>query len=120
MQILRIEHVQLAMPSGGEAKARTFFVELLGMREVSKPQALANRGGCWFEAGAVHLHLGVEENFLPARKAHPAFVVSDLTRLRQRLEVNGYNCQDDVAIQGFKRCFVADPFGNRIELMQAL
>jgi catechol 2,3-dioxygenase-like lactoylglutathione lyase family enzyme len=108
------------MPPGGEAAARAFYGGLLGMREVPKPQELAKRGGCWFAAGEARLHLGVEADFAPARKAHPAFVVDDLGAMRSRLERAGVLCRDDVPLDGFVRTYVADPFGNRVELMQVV
>lgn len=116
----RIDHVQLAMPEGGEDGARAFYGGLLGMDEVPKPPNLARRGGCWFEGGEVRLHLGVEADFRPARKAHPALLVDDLGALRRRLSEAGVECRDDEPLEGFVRTYVDDPFGNRLELMQAL
>jgi catechol 2,3-dioxygenase-like lactoylglutathione lyase family enzyme len=116
----RIDHVQLAMPEGDEAEARAFYGDLLGMMEVPKPPNLARRGGCWFESGEVRLHLGVEAGFRPARKAHPALLVDDLGALRQRLGAAGVACRDDEPLEGFVRTYVDDPFGNRLELMQAV
>lgn len=120
MSVLALDHVQLAMPPGGEAEARAFYAGLLGMRETPKPPALAGRGGCWFEAGAAKLHLGVEEPFVPARKAHPALVVTDLAGLCVRLAAAGAQVREDAPLDGRERRHVSDPFGNRIELMQAL
>lgn len=118
--ILGYDHVQVAIPRGGEDTARAFYGGLLGMAEVPKPPALAVRGGCWFSAGAAMLHLGVEDGFAPARKAHPAFVVADLDRLRTSLEAAGYACvQSDGEIPGVRRFHIADPFGNRVEFQQA-
>ena len=119
VRLLRIEHVQLAMPAGGEAAARRFYCAALGMTEVAKPESLARRGGCWFSAADVHIHLGVQTDFTPAMKAHPAFVVGDLAELRAELEAAGFPCTDDEPLAGFDRTFVSDPFGNRIELMEA-
>ncbi len=119
MSILAIDHVQLAMPHGGEDRARSFFVGLLGMREVSKPANLSP-SGCWFESGPVHLHLGVDPDFRPASKAHPALLVNDLASLRARLEAAGYETRDDQPVEGYHRFFTADPFGNRIEVMQRI
>jgi len=113
----RIDHVQLAMPVGGEAEARRFFVEVVGMREVPKPAPLAVRGGCWFEAGVVQLHLGVEADFRPAKKAHPALRCPDLEALVGRLRAAGIAVRDDTELPEVRRCFVEDPFGNRIELI---
>jgi catechol 2,3-dioxygenase-like lactoylglutathione lyase family enzyme len=118
MQVVGLDHVQLAMPAGGEAAARSFYAELLGIPEVSKPANLAKRGGCWFERGALKLHLGVEQDFRPARKAHPALLVSDLPALIKRLSDGGFQVVEDEALAGYARCFVNDPFGNRVELME--
>jgi catechol 2,3-dioxygenase-like lactoylglutathione lyase family enzyme len=118
MAILRIEHVLLAMPAGEEAAARRFYAQTLGMTEVPKPDELAKRGGCWFEDGDVQVHLGVQKDFHPATKAHPAFVVDDLQTLRARLREAGFPCEDDQPLEGFRRTYVYDPFGNRIELME--
>ncbi len=118
MQVKRLDHVQLAMPAGGEAAARAFYADLLGIPEVQKPESLAKRGGCWFERGALKLHLGVEQDFRPARKAHPALIVSDLPALVKRLADGGYRAVADEPLSGYERRFVNDPFGNRIELME--
>jgi catechol 2,3-dioxygenase-like lactoylglutathione lyase family enzyme len=110
------DHVQLAIPAGGEPLARSFYGQLLGLDEVSKPPALAARGGCWFRSGGVGLHLGVEEPFHPARKAHPAFIVDDLDRLHRRLVAAGHPCiRRDDEIPGVQRFHTSDPFGNRLE-----
>jgi catechol 2,3-dioxygenase-like lactoylglutathione lyase family enzyme len=119
MSILGIDHVQLAMPAAEEEKARSFFINLLGFREVPKPPELAKRGGAWFETGAVQLHLGVEENFRPARKAHPAFIVEDLDGLIARVQSAGFEIDTtQPPTAGYKRAHIFDPFGNRIELME--
>ena len=119
MTITGIEHVQLAMPPGGEDAARAFYTGLLGLPEQPKPPKLAARGGCWFEGPGVKLHLGVEADFRPALKAHPALLVVDLATLAATLEQAGTPlCWDD-ELPGVLRCHVGDPFGNRIELMQA-
>lgn len=118
MSIIAIDHVQLAMPVGQEESARAFYAGLLGFSEVPKPPQLAGRGGAWFEAGAVRLHLGVEADFRAARKAHPAFLVHGLAALLSRLEASGVTITRDVALDGYERAHVADPFGNRIELME--
>ena len=112
-----IDHVQLAMPAGEEDRARAFFVNLLGMVEVAKPAELAKRGGCWFECGAVQIHMGVEADFRPAKKAHPALRCCDYDALVARLRAAGVEAKDDDTILGVKRCHIADPFGNRIELV---
>jgi catechol 2,3-dioxygenase-like lactoylglutathione lyase family enzyme len=118
--IVGLDHVQLAMPRGGEERARAFYAGVLGMSEAAKPADLAARGGCWFEAGGVHLHLGVENPFAPAKKAHPALLVADLAALRARLAAGGVTFTEGTPLEGYARGDVADPFGNRIELMQRL
>lgn len=115
-----IEHVQLVMPEGQEEKAQGFYVGVLGLCEVPKPENLAQRGGCWFESETVKIHLGVMQDFRPATKAHPAFLVSNLRALRARCEAAGVACVDDQPLEGFTRFYVFDPFGNRIELMERL
>jgi catechol 2,3-dioxygenase-like lactoylglutathione lyase family enzyme len=118
--IVGIDHVQVAIPRGGEDTARLYFRDLLGMTEVPKPAALRGRGGCWFAAGTAVLHLGVEEPFAPARKAHPAFAVRDLAAVQQRLEAAGHTCvRSDGELPGVERFHTRDPFGNRIEFQQA-
>jgi catechol 2,3-dioxygenase-like lactoylglutathione lyase family enzyme len=119
MLLQRLHHVQLAMPAQGEARAREFYAGLLGIPEVPKPGDLAPRGGCWFEHGELRVHLGVEADFRPARKAHPAFLVTDLAALTARLREAGHTCRADSAVAGQERVFVDDPFGNRLELLQA-
>ena len=118
--IVGIEHVQLAMPAGREADAVAFYEGLLGIPQVAKPPHLAVRGGCWFELGDLKVHLGVEEPFRPAGKAHPAFLVDDVRELVTRLIDAGCVVRDDEALAGFDRVYVDDPFGNRIELMQSV
>ncbi|MBX9644161.1 MAG: VOC family protein [Novosphingobium sp.] len=118
-RVTGIEHVQLAMPPGEEASAREFYSDLLGLPEVPKPPKLAARGGCWFEAPGVKVHLGVETDFRPARKAHPALLVDDLAAMMAVLEAAGLEVIPDDPVEGRPRCYVTDPFGNRIELMQA-
>jgi catechol 2,3-dioxygenase-like lactoylglutathione lyase family enzyme len=113
-----LHHVQLAMPPGGEGQARAFYQDLLGIPECPKPARLAGRGGCWFERGALRVHLGVEADFRPARKAHPAFLVSHLAALMARLEAGGHTCRSG-ELPTPKTCYVEDPFGNRIELIEA-
>jgi len=113
-----IDHVQLAMPPGGEERARAFYWNLLGMKEVPKPPELAKRGGCWFECGPVRIHLGVEADFRPARKAHPALRCFDYEGLVARLKASGVEVTDDASVAGVRRCHIADPFGNRIELIK--
>ena len=117
MTLLRIEHIQLAMPVGEEDAARRFYSDVLGMNEVPKPENLAKRGGCWFQTRDVRVHLGVQTDFIPATKAHPAFIVDEFDALCERLDAAGFHCNDDEALIGFRRTYVSDPFGNRIELM---
>jgi len=118
MGLRSIDHVQLAMPAGREGEARAFYQGLLGVPEKPKPPELAARGGCWFEAGALKIHLGVEVDFRPARKAHVAFLVSDLAALAGKLSTAGCAISEDRKIEGYERIFVDDPFGNRLELME--
>ena len=121
MPILSIDHVQIAMPPGGEAKARAFYIDLLGFSEISKPPELAKRGGAWFESGTTQLHLGVEPDFRPARKAHPAFIVDHLDRLLEKIRAAGYEIDtSQPSLEGTKRVHIFDPFGNRVELMEKL
>ncbi len=120
MKVESIQHVQLAMPADGEAAARRFYDELLGIPEVAKPADLAARGGCWFEDGPLRVHLGVDPEFVPARKAHPALVVSGLDDLAKHLEQAGVTVRPDEPVVGYNRVFVDDPFGNRIELMEPM
>jgi catechol 2,3-dioxygenase-like lactoylglutathione lyase family enzyme len=112
-----IDHVQLAMPLGGEEPARAFYATLLGMEEIAKPPELAKRGGCWFACGPVQVHLGVEEDFRPAKKAHAAFRCFAFDLLVGRLRNAGVTVNDDAGIPGVRRCHISDPFGNRIELI---
>jgi catechol 2,3-dioxygenase-like lactoylglutathione lyase family enzyme len=112
-----IDHVQLAMPPGGEETARRFYRDLMGMAEVPKPEALVKRGGCWFESGAVQVHLGVEKDFHAAKKAHPALRCRDYAGFVQRLSGAGVEVTEVNDIPGVRRCHIHDPFGNRIELV---
>jgi catechol 2,3-dioxygenase-like lactoylglutathione lyase family enzyme len=118
MPLLHLDHIQLAMPEGGEAAARGFYEGLLGLTEVEKPGNLKKRGGSWFEKASIKVHLGVDKDFRPARKAHPAFLVSDLKNLVARLEQAGVAARRDEPLPGHDRVYVDDPFGNRIELME--
>ena len=118
--ITGLDHVQLAMPRDQEEVARSFYAGLLGMTEQPKPPDLAVRGGCWFASGAAVLHLGVEEPFRPARKAHPALLVDDLDGLAAALTAAGHACERaDGEIPGVRRFHTSDPFGNRVEFQQA-
>ncbi|MDE3206099.1 MAG: VOC family protein [Acidobacteriota bacterium] len=118
MKVCAVDHVQLAMPSGDEDRARWFYAELLGIDEKPKPAKLAARGGCWFERGPLKIHLGVEQDFRPARKAHPALLVEDLPSLVDKLVAAGVEIRDDEPLEGYRRVYVDDPFGNRIELLE--
>ena len=119
MSILSIDHIQLAMPAGEEARARAFYIGQLGFAEIPKPPELAKRGGAWFQSAHVQLHLGVEAEFRPARKAHPAFLVEDLDSLIAAVQAAGYETDtSQPPLDGYKRAHVFDPFGNRIELME--
>lgn len=112
-----IDHVQLAMPAGDERKARLFYGDILGMAELAKPPELAKRGGCWFASGSVQIHLGVEKDFRPAKKAHPALRCSDYYGLVMKMREAGIELSEPDDIPGVKRCHVFDPFGNRLELI---
>ena len=116
--VVALDHLQLAMPAGREAEARAFYRDILGLPELTKPANLAVRGGAWFQLGTQQLHLGVEGDFHPAKKAHPAFLVRDLSGLRARLAQAGFKPYEDEPLSGYDRCYVADPFGNRLELME--
>lgn len=118
MQIAGLHHVQLAIPAGGEDTARRFYAGVLGLAEVAKPPTLAGRGGCWFAGPGSVIHLGVEEPFAPAAKAHPAFRVADLAASRRALEAAGAPLVADDSLPSVRRLYTADPFGNRIELIQ--
>lgn len=118
--IVGLDHVQLAMPRGGEGRARAFYTDALGLAERAKPPHLAERGGCWFFGPGVELHLGVEEPFRPAAKAHPALLVVDLAAVRRRMAEHGVTLTDGKPLDGYVRGDLLDPFGNRIELMQRL
>jgi len=118
MPVLRLDHVQLAMPEGCEEQAVAFYAGVLDIPEVPKPAHLASRGGCWFEKDDLKIHLGIETPFVPARKAHPALIVTDLTELAIRLQESGYRAVSDQPLAGYERLYIDDPFGNRIELME--
>jgi catechol 2,3-dioxygenase-like lactoylglutathione lyase family enzyme len=116
---MRIHHVQVAIPAGSEDEARVFYVEVLGMTEIPKPPVLADRGGLWLRWGDAELHLGVEDPFRPARKAHPAFVVDDLDAVVDALAAAGVTVDPDHLFPGHRRCHATDPFGNRLEFLEA-
>ncbi|GLG02167.1 glyoxalase [Alicyclobacillus hesperidum subsp. aegles] len=113
-----IDHVQLAAPKGSENEARKFFGDILGMAEIPKPANLATRGGVWFQAGIHQLHIGIQDDFVPAKKAHPAFHVKNLEALRERLVKHGVQVKEDEPLEGANRFYVDDPFGNRLEFLE--
>jgi catechol-2,3-dioxygenase len=117
MTCCRIDHVQIAIPAGGEELIRAFFGDLVGLPEIPKPAEQSGRGGCWFELGEHQLHIGVDPDFRPARKAHVAIAVADLEQLRRRLIEAGHEVQGDVPLAGRERFFSSDPFGNRVEFI---
>ncbi len=115
--ITGLDHVQVAAPPGCEAQARAFYGALLGLSEVRKPPELAARGGVWFACGTQQLHVGVAPDFTPATKAHPAFTVDGLEQLAARLVASGFEVRWDGDLPGVARFYVADPWGNRLELL---
>jgi catechol 2,3-dioxygenase-like lactoylglutathione lyase family enzyme len=119
-QLDGLHHIQIPMPSGMEAIADKFYNAALGLQKVPKPKHLAGRGGCWFQCGDLQFHLGVEDPFIPARKAHPAFLVRGLDSLRAELEANQVNIIEDPQLEGHRRFYVNDPFGNRLEFIERL
>lgn len=119
MKVLGIDHIQIAAPPGGEDAARAFYRDLLGLVELAKPPLLAVRGGAWFECGHQQIHVGIEPGFRPALKAHPALLVSGLADLEEALASAGYEIRPSEDLPGRRRVFVSDPFGNRIELIEA-
>lgn len=120
MPILSIDHVQLAMPAGGEPEARAFYQGLLGIPEQPKPPEMAKRGGVWFGRGELKIHLGVEADFRAAKKAHPGLLVAGLNELLAELERAGVAVTRDSSMPEYFRAFVADPFGNRLELLEPM
>lgn len=119
VHVLGFDHVQVAIPRGQEDRARTFYSGLLGLKEIPKPASMAGRGGLWFECGQLQLHLGVEEPFAPARKAHPALRIRGYEELLAGMSAAGYDVRRDAGLPGVARAFVADPFGNRVELIDS-
>ena len=118
--ITGLDHVQLAMPAGGEAEAEAFYAGALGIPRVPKPPLLAKRGGCWFESERVKVHCGVETPFSPAKKAHIAFRVDDVSGLARRAKAAGFEVVDDDLLPGHERIYIYDPFGNRLEFLRPL
>lgn len=117
---VRLHHVQVSCPPGGEDAARRFYADVLGIPEVEKPPVLAARGGCWFRGEGVEVHVGVEEGFRPAAKAHPAFLVDDIDRVAVRVEKGGFPLTWDDDFPGYRRFHTADGNGNRVELLASL
>lgn len=113
-----IDHIQIAAPPQSEEQAREFYSNLLGMEEIPKPENLQARGGCWFKCGTQEVHIGVQVDFTPAKKAHPGFTVHALEQLKSKLETAGYNISEEPPIAGRARFFTHDPFGNRIEFLE--
>jgi catechol 2,3-dioxygenase-like lactoylglutathione lyase family enzyme len=118
MAFIAFDHVQLTMPAGSEAQAVAFFVGVLGMEHIPQPEWLRANGGAWFRAGTVELHLGIESDFRPVRKGHPGIVVDDLDVVAKRCEDAGYEVAWDTRYPQFRRFYIRDPFGNRMEIMQ--
>ncbi len=118
MTIIALDHIQIAMPDGKENEARSFYAGILGLTGKAKPASLSNKGGCWFEHEGLQVHLGVDPDFRPARKAHPGFEVADIAALSTLLQERGYSISKGSDLEGYSRVFTSDPFGNRIELLQ--
>ena len=118
MPVLHIDHVQIAIPIASEERARAFYSGILGFTEIAKPPQMAERKSIWFVAGAVNLHLGIEPDFTPAKRAHPAFVVEGLDKILAACDRAGISSKPDTSFNGFRRVHVVDPFGNRLELME--
>ncbi|MCX4396145.1 glyoxalase [Streptomyces sp. NBC_00053] len=116
--IAAVDHVQLAAPAGSEDALRDYYADTLGMTEIPKPPALAARGGCWFQAGPVQLHLGIEQDFRPAKKAHPGLRVTDIEAYAARLEARGAEVRWDGDLPGHRRFYSHDPVGNRLEFLE--
>jgi catechol 2,3-dioxygenase-like lactoylglutathione lyase family enzyme len=114
---MKLHHVQVSCPEGGEDAARRFYADALGIAEVAKPPVLAARGGCWFRGEQVEVHVGVEASFAPARKAHPAFVVADIDALAARVEAHGFPVTWDDDFPGYRRFYTTDSHGNRVEIL---
>ena len=118
MAILSIEHIQIAIPLGSEDRARAFYGGILGFVEVEKPAIMAKRNSIWFRAGSVSLHLGLEPDFHPAKRAHPALVVDGMDQVLTACQSADITVKPDVSFNGFRRVHIFDPFGNRLELME--
>ncbi|MDF9761054.1 catechol 2,3-dioxygenase-like lactoylglutathione lyase family enzyme [Peribacillus simplex] len=113
-----IDHFQLASPKNTEDQSRKFFNEILMFREVDKPASLKSSGGVWFESGSIKIHVGTEDQFIPARKAHPALEVENLRDFKQHLITNRVSFTEDKRLPGANRIYISDPFGNRIEILE--
>ncbi|TKH05642.1 glyoxalase [Peribacillus simplex] len=113
-----IDHYQLASPKNTEDQSRKFFTEILMFKEVNKPRSLRSNGGLWFESGSIKIHIGTEDNFIPARKAHPALEVENLNDFKQHLITKHISFTVDERLPGANRIYLADPFGNRIEILE--
>lgn len=118
-EVLGLDHMQIAIPVGGEPEAIAFYSGVLGLTQLPKPEPLASRGGCWFQAGPMQIHLGADADFLAAKKAHPALIVSDIDSMLEALEAAGHEVRAGATIDGVTQTFTDDPFGNRIELVPA-
>ena|SRR5215813_573717 len=118
MPVIEIDHIQIAAPKDCEPEARRFFGDLLKLEEIEKPEPLKSRGGCWFRVGSKQLHIGIEEDFRPATKAHPAFAVDNLDELFDLLTAAHVPCQWDTTVAGVRRFFAKDPWGNRLEFTE--
>jgi catechol 2,3-dioxygenase-like lactoylglutathione lyase family enzyme len=116
--LLDIDHVQIAMPPEQEDLARDFYGRVLGLQELAKPENLKKRGGVWFRIGSRQFHLGAQKDFVPAQKAHPAFLVEDVEALTKMLQANGYKVVNDEPLEGYDRIYADDPFGNRLEFLK--
>jgi catechol 2,3-dioxygenase-like lactoylglutathione lyase family enzyme len=119
VRIVGLDHVQFTLPPGKEADADDFYVSVLGFETEEKPPVLAARGGRWYRSGSARFHLGADTGFRPAVRAHPAFLVEDLDALVARLAAAGFEVEWDDLVEGVARCYVQDPFGNRLELVAA-
>lgn len=121
MHLLRVHHAQITIPTGDESNAREFYRDFLGLQEVSKPEALQTRGGFWLEIGGFQIHVGTEENFDRTKtKAHIAYLVEDLDAWRKKLENRGIKILDGISIPDYSRFEFRDPFGNRVEFLEAI
>ena len=120
MSILGLDHVQVAIPPGAQPEGRAFYAGVLGLEEIPRPESLRSTGAVWFRVGSGELHLGIQPEFHPARKAHPAILVSDADEVAARCEEGGYAVEWDGRYPGVRRFYVSDPFGNRVEIMQRL